>query len=207
MVLGQPMTCTLVFLAAKNSASTQALVLESSPPMITMALMPSWSNDLETLFKLCFFLELGATRTDHVETAGVAIFVDQGVVHLDVLVVDETAGAHEEAVELGIGVLLFQTVVETANHVVTAGSLSSRKDDADVDGGIFLLLVGGFEANEGHTVGVGEEGFDFFLVINTLRGISLYDFHVAAQTGGEFGAVSRTSDLQCAFFHNEFKWK
>ena len=165
------------------------------------------ANDLETLFKLCFFLELGATRTDHVETAGVAIFVDQGVVHLDVLVVDETAGAHEEAVELGIGVLLFQTVVETANHVVTAGSLSARKDDADVDGCIFLLLVGGFEANEGHTVGVGEEGFDLFLIINTLRGGSLYDFHVAAQTGGEFGAVSRTSDLQCAFFHNVFRWK
>ena len=90
---------------------------------------------------------------------------------------------------------------------MTAGSLSSRKDDADVDGSIFLLLVGGFEANEGHTVGVGEEGFDLFLVINTLRGISLYDFHVAAQTGGEFGAVSRTSDLQCAFFHNVFRWK
>ena len=65
----------------------------------------------------------------------------------------------------------------------------------------------GSKLTRGMPLGVGEECFDFFLIVNTLRGVSLYNFHVAAQTGGEFGAISRTSDLQCAFFHNEFKWK
>ena len=63
--------------------------------------------------------------------------------------INETAGAHEEAVELRSGVLLLETVIETANHVVTAGSLTAGEDDADVDGSIFLLFVGGFEADEG----------------------------------------------------------
>ena len=166
-----------------------------------------FADDFETLFELCFFFELRTTRTNHVETTGVAVFVDEGVGHFEILVINETAGAHEEAVELRSGVLLLETVIETANHVVTAGSLTAGEDDADVDGSIFLLFVGGFEADEGHAVGVGEECFDFFLIVNTLRGVSLYNFHVAAQTGGEFGAISRTSDLQCAFFHNEFKWK
>ena len=166
-----------------------------------------FADDFETLFELCLFFELRTTRTDHVETTGVAVFVDEGVGHFKILVINKTAGTHEEAVELRSGVLLFETVIETANHVVTAGSLTAGEDDADVDGSIFLLFVGGFEADEGHAVGVGEECFDFFLIVNTLRGVSLYNFHVAAQTGGEFGAISRTSDLQCAFFHNEFKWK
>ena len=40
MVLGQPMTWMPLLWAAKYSARTAALVLESSPPMMTMAVMP-----------------------------------------------------------------------------------------------------------------------------------------------------------------------
>ena len=40
MVFGHPITCTPVLCAAMYSASTHALVLESSPPMITIAVIP-----------------------------------------------------------------------------------------------------------------------------------------------------------------------
>ena len=40
MVFGQPITCTPVSCAAKYSAKTAALVFESSPPMITIAVIP-----------------------------------------------------------------------------------------------------------------------------------------------------------------------
>ena len=40
-----------------------------------------------TLLKLSHFFELCTTRTDHVETTRVAVFIDEGVGHLDVVVV------------------------------------------------------------------------------------------------------------------------
>ena len=40
-----------------------------------------------TLLKLSHFFELCATRTNHVETTRVAVFIDEGVGHLDVVVV------------------------------------------------------------------------------------------------------------------------
>ena len=40
IVLGQPITCTPASCAAKYSAKTAAFVLESSPPIITIAVIP-----------------------------------------------------------------------------------------------------------------------------------------------------------------------
>ena len=159
------------------------------------------ANHFHTLFELSHFFELRTTRTNHIETTRVAVFVDEGIGHFEVVVINQTSRTHKEAVEFRVGILLLQAIIETANHVVTTRSLATRKDDTDVDGSIFLLLVRGFEVYQGHTVGVGEEGFDFLLVVYTLGGCTFYDFHVTAKTCGEFGLVGSTSNLQCAFFH------
>ena len=49
IVLGHPITCTPVLCAAKYSARTAAFVLESSPPMITTAVMPCFLQTSATI--------------------------------------------------------------------------------------------------------------------------------------------------------------
>jgi len=49
IVFGHPITCTPVLFAAKYSARTPALVLESSPPMITIAVIPCFLQTSATI--------------------------------------------------------------------------------------------------------------------------------------------------------------
>ena len=79
---------------------------------------------------------LGSSRTDDVESAGVAIFVHELVLDLDVFAVDETGRSAEESKETGFRVSFFQTVINTGDNIVSAGSLSAGEDYADAE---FLL--------------------------------------------------------------------
>ena len=96
--------------------------------------------------------------------------------------------------------MLLQAIIEAANHVMTARRLTTREDDTDVDGSIFLLLVRRLEVDEGHAISVGEESFNFFLVVYTLSGCTFHDFHVAAKTCGEFGLVGSHEQFAMRFF-------
>ena len=154
-----------------------------------------FTNDFETAFKLVFFFEFGTSGADEVKTAGVAIFVNQFVGEFNVLVVHQTAGAHQESVEFVSGVLFFEFIVETTDHVVSAGGLTSGENDTDVHRSIFFLFVGGDKIHERHAVGVGEEFFDFFLVTHALGGSTFFDAHIATQTCGKFGLISSTGNL------------
>ncbi len=48
--------------------------------------------------------------------------------------VNETAGAHEETVETAVAVHLLDAVEQTADYVVTAGSLTARQNHTHVHG-------------------------------------------------------------------------
>jgi hypothetical protein len=80
-------------------------------------------------------------------------------------VVNKSGRTHEEAIEAVLLVERLKSIEDTTNYVVTAGSLSTGKDDTNIER--FLntsrILVA-FELNYGHTVSVGEELFDFSLV-------------------------------------------
>ncbi len=58
----------------KYSASTAALVLESSPPMITSALIPCLMADLGAYRELFFAFQLGTAASDNIEPSGVSEF-------------------------------------------------------------------------------------------------------------------------------------
>ena len=154
-----------------------------------------FADDLQTGLELILLLQLRTAGTDHVETARVAIFVDDFGCQLYVLVVYQTAGAHEEAVELVLGALLLEFVEEAADNIVAAGSLTAGEDDADVHRLVSTLLVRRNELHEGHTIGIGEESLYFFLIAYALRGSTFFNTYVAAQAQRKFGLVSGACNL------------
>ena len=81
--------------------------------------------------------------------------------------INETAGAHQEAIETVFGVQLLNLVEQTGNNVVATRSLTSTEDHTNVHslGG---LALSGNKLYQRHTVGIGEELFDFFLIVNAL---------------------------------------
>lgn len=154
-----------------------------------------FTDNLETAFELVGFFELRTTGADHIKTAGVAIFVNDAVGQFDVLMVYQAAGTHQEAVKLVGGILLFKLIVETADNVVAAGSLTTGKNDTDIHRSVFFLFVAGNELNERHTIGIGEECFNLFLVAYALGGFAFFDAHIAAKPCGKLGLVSGACNL------------
>ena len=113
----------------------------------------------------------------------------------------QTARAEDETVEAVLGVQLLNLVEQTGDDVVTARSLTTAEDDTHVH----LLRVGlgsGDELNEGHTVGVGEQLLDLFLVGYTLGGSTLLHFDSTLQSLRQLGLIGGSCNLQCTFFHN-----
>lgn len=79
--------------------------------------------------------------------------------------VDKSAGSHEEAIEAAVAVDFLDSVEESGDYVVSAGSLSAREDYTYVDWcrafsgvGVFLKL------DFGETVGVREQSLDVVLI-------------------------------------------
>ena len=187
MVLGTPITRGIVIgvVAADDDQSLDVELLQ----------------DLETGVELLGLLQLGTAGTDDVETACVAVFVDDIGSEFDVFVVNETAGAHEETVEAAVAVDFLDAVEEAADHIVSAGNLSAGEDNAYIDGlagngvGIFL------EGELGKTVGVGEKFADFLLVGNGMCGFAFNSLYGAGEGHGQFGLVGGAGYLQCAFLH------
>ena len=115
--------------------------------------------------------------------------------------VDEAAGAHDEAEQAAVAVDFLDAVKYTRDDVVSAGGLASAEDDADVEG---LAVEGAgdiLEVELGQTVGGGEELPDVLLVGYRLGGFAGNGLHCALEGYGEFGLISSAGFLQCAFFH------
>ena len=107
--------------------------------------------------ELLLGLQLSSAGTDDVKAAGVAVLVDIFVVKDDIAVFKQTAGAALEAVENVVLVGCLQSIVQTADNVVAAGSLAAGKDNAYLLSfclsGVSALLEGDLVL----TVGVGEQ--------------------------------------------------
>ena len=88
--------------------------------------------NLETLLKLAFLLQLGAAASYHVETAGVAVFVYQFGSKFHIVVVHQSAGAQDEAIDAVFGVKTLHGVEKSANHVVAAGGLTAAENHAHI---------------------------------------------------------------------------
>ena len=152
----------------------------------------------DTVVELPGLFEFGTSGTDDVEAAGVTVLVDDGAGEFLILAVDETGRTAEEAVELVVGVQCLQTVVETADNVVTAGSLTAGEDDADVNRfgvGIGLGVGVRLERDKGQTVGVREEFLDFLLVSYGVCFLAFNEAYCALQCHRHLRLISLTGDL------------
>ena len=79
--------------------------------------------------ELLLGFQLGSAGADDVKSAGVAVLVDVCVVKDHVVVFQQTAGAALKAVEDILLVAGLQRVIQAANHVVAAGSLTAGEDE------------------------------------------------------------------------------
>ena len=152
-------------------------------------LLRHFGNDPE----LFLSLQLRTAGTDDIETAGIPVLVDVFVGELDEIVVDQSGGTALEAKEYVALVRSLERVVQTADHVMSAGRLSAGKDHAH---DLFLRSGGVAALDEGHfvlAVGVGEQSLDLLLVGHALRGFAGLNADLgdaAAQHAGKLGAVS-----------------
>lgn len=80
------------------------------------------AQNLKTLLKLVYLLQLGTAGTDHVEATGVAIIINKLRSQLHILMIDKATRAHQEAVDLVLWVHLLHSVEDTADDIVTARS-------------------------------------------------------------------------------------
>ena len=83
---------------------------------------------------------------------------------------------------------------------MTTRSLTTREDDTYVDGFGFLGFASD-KLHNGHTIGVGEEGFDFLLISYTLSCCTFLSDYSTLEGLGKFGLIGSASNLQCTFFH------
>ena len=117
-------------------------------------------------FKFC------SAGADNVKTARISVCVDDFVGQFDVFSVDNPRRAAQKAIEFVLGVSLLQSVINTGNNVVSAGSLTSGEDYADVFLFKIIFVVRLFKSNHRFSVGVGEKSFDFVLVCNRFCAVS-----------------------------------
>ena len=75
------------------------------------------------------------------------------------------AGPIRKPYETVLLVEFLKTVEDTADHIVAAGGLTTRKDDADVERLFYAdRIIVMLELYYRQSVGVREQSFDFFLI-------------------------------------------
>ena len=112
----------------------------------------------------------------------------------------QTARTQDETIETILGVEFLDLVKETCYHVVTARSLTARKDDTYVHL-LGVSLSSGLELYDRHTVGVREQLLDFLLVAHTLSCLTLLDLYSTLKSLWQLRLISSSCFLQCTFFH------
>ena len=159
-----------------------------------------FAKNFYTLLKLLYLFKLRAAGTNHVKTAGVAIVFQKVFRDFNILVVYETARTHKETIKMVLGVQLLDTIEKTTDHIVSTRSLTTAEDNSHIHlCGIHHFSW--FKLYERHSVGVGEEGFDFFLIVNALCRSTFLDFHCALKCLRQLRLIGCSCNLQCTFFH------
>ena len=159
-------------------------------------------KDYKAFFELFWLFELCTTRTNDVEATGVAIFVDNFRSELNIIVVNQTAGAHQETIQTVCLVDSLDAIKQTANHIVSTRSLTTRQNNAYVElstSQLALLRVF-FEGQLRKSISVWEQSLDFFLVGYRLGWFTLYSLHSTPQRRRKLWLILRASHLQCTFF-------
>ena len=103
-------------------------------------------------------LDLITTRTNHIKSSHVAVFVHKLVINLHILAGEHSTRSIAETIHVAADLL--HEIENTGNHVMTSGSLTSGKHHSDVDRSphlIFARLV--FHTRK--SVSVGEKSLDF----------------------------------------------
>ena len=115
--------------------------------------------------------------------------------------VNKTTRTKDETIKTILGVQLLNLIKEAGNDVMATRSLTTRQDDTYVHL-LRVALSSGHELYERHTIGIGEQLFDFFLVCHALRGSTLFHTDGTLKRFRQLGLVGGTRHLQCTFFHN-----
>ena len=114
--------------------------------------------------------------------------------------VNETAGAHQEAIEFAVLVEGLNTIIQTTDNIMTTRSLTTAEDDAYIDwfeGRLFASL----ESNNRHAISIGEHSLDFVLITYALSCSAFHCYNRTLQGLGELRLVGSTSLLKCTFLH------
>ena len=119
-------------------------------------------NGLNPYLLLAF--DLVAARSNHVETAHVAVLIHELVSDLHVLSRKHATGTVAEAVHVSADLL--HEIVDSSNHIVTSRSLTSRQHHTNVQGSPHFVFTR-FILNTGQTIGMGEKGLDFLYRISS----------------------------------------
>ena len=115
--------------------------------------------------------------------------------------VNKTAWPHQEAIKTVLRIQLFDSIKQTTDDIVSTGSLTSGENNTDINslGVVFLTR---HELYQRHTIGVREQLFDFFLIVNTLCGSTLYNLYCTLKSLRQLWLISSSFFLQCTNFHN-----
>ena len=118
--------------------------------------------DLGGGLELVVSLDLITARADHIESTHISVLVHELVIDLDVLSSENATRTVAEAIHIAADLL--DKVVNTSNDVMTAGSLTTGKNNTNVHGSPLLLLAF-FIFYTRKTIGARKKGFDLFYFI------------------------------------------
>ena len=152
---------------------------------------------------LLWSFNLGASRTNHVESTSVAVFIHKGISNFYIFTIDKSRGTTCKTDNNRILISLLDSVIQTGNNIVSTGSLSTRKNDSNTDFlqgiGIASLLEQGLWLS----VSILEQVFQLSLVSNGTGGLSKIDYNilrlVVRKNSGQLWLVPITGLLQCRY--------
>ena len=118
--------------------------------------------------ELFLCLKFGPSGTDDIKTACISVLINIGIVKNDVIIIQKSARTALEAIKDVLLIRCFQSVIQTAYDVMSAGSLSAGKNNTNdlfLRCGCILSLL---KRDLLFSVCVREKGFDLFLISNAL---------------------------------------
>ena len=146
---------------------------------------------------------LGASRTNHVESTSVAVFIHKGISNFYIFTIDKSRGTTCKTDNNRILISLLDSVIQTGNNIVSTGSLSTRKNDSNTDFLQGIRIVTLLEQGLWLSVSILEQVFQLSLVSNGTGGLSKIDYNilrlVVRKNSGQLWLVPITGLLQCRY--------
>ena len=106
----------------------------------------------------------------------------------------KTTRTEDETEETVLRIQFLDLIEQTCDDIMAARSLTTREDDTDIHLGV-VGLGSGLELHDGHAISVGEQLLDFFLVADTLSGLTLLDLYSTLQSLRQFRLIGGSCNL------------